>query len=59
MEEVRKQVVLRETDIFSIRNAELEDLANEDTCPDCGMGHLNRAGRCTTCSYCGWSACSL
>jgi len=30
-----------------------------EECPECGMNSVTRNGRCKTCQFCGWSACSM
>jgi len=44
---------------FYVDEQKTDKLRYVETCPECGMDSIYRVGRCATCSFCGWSACSL
>lgn len=59
MEEATVKIIPAEAEDFYGKEDELSQVVYMDVCPECGMNSLTRAGRCSTCSFCGWSACSL
>lgn len=59
MEEATIKIIPAEVEDFYVKEDELSEIKYVNECPECGMPALYRVGRCSTCSFCGWSACSL
>ena len=59
MEEGTFEGIPAEIDEFYGQAVYTENILYLEECPECGMNAVTRTGRCGTCSFCGWSACSM